>query len=190
MLPHIHKPVCFPFNALCLHVLGLFIWRCYKSAFEDLKKGETVDSQWWMKSWSCPIPTAGQEPLLCQRALRHGAVPRGTPEEPASPCRSKEDIGRKHLHHGHKTCLPRGKAVDSFPDPRPSYGFLYNDLALLPQENIIWLVTLQYIGIMEGNYGLEHTPQGRNCLSASLILDCRKTIHDICRLTNTCEQFR
>jgi hypothetical protein len=33
---------------------------------------------------------------------------------------------------------------------------------------------------MRGGYGLEHNPQGSNCLSASLILDGRKTI---CLLT-------
>ena len=52
----------------------------------------------------------------------------------------------------------------------------------------MWLVTLTFIGTLEGDHGLEHTPWGRNCLSASLILDRRKTMRAACRLTNTCER--
>nr|XP_012637060.1 uncharacterized protein LOC105880512 [Microcebus murinus] len=86
-------------------------------------------------------------------------------------------------HQGCEISLCRGSAGDSFPDPWPSWGFLYNDSAFLPQENIIWLVTLKFIPITGGDYALEHAPQGSNCLSAFLPLDGRKTIHDICRLT-------
>lgn len=51
--------------------------------------------------------------------------------------------------------------------------------------NIIWPVALRFINTMESNYCLVHTPRGSYCLSISLILDCRKTIHYINLLTNS-----
>lgn len=51
--------------------------------------------------------------------------------------------------------------------------------------NILWPVALRFINTMESNYCLVHAPHGSYCLSISLILDCRETIHYINLLTNS-----
>lgn len=51
--------------------------------------------------------------------------------------------------------------------------------------NVLWCVALRFINTMEGNYRLVHTPYHSYCLSISLILDFRKTIHYINLLTSS-----
>lgn len=74
--------------------------------------------------------------------------PEGHERNQASLCRSKKDIGLKLLLSGARD-LPSQRKRYSSPDPWPSWGFLYHDSVLLPQENRIWL---EVIWITEGDY--------------------------------------
>lgn len=89
-----------------------------------------------------------------------GAETRRSPQR--GPRRARRIWGGRPHCQRYEICLHRGNAVDSFPDPWPSSGFLYNDSVLLPQENTIWLVTLTCVLIVEGDCGLKHAPQDRN----------------------------
>lgn len=182
--PYIHEPVFFQ-RAVSSHP-----WPMDSKALENAFKA--CRKERWRRAingWAAEAP----HPHCCSRtiALLESTEAWKSPQRDTRGTRhlcvgARRILGWSSYYQGHETCLHRGDATRLLTPGhlRASYIMILS-FSLRKIEFGLRLFGSQKVAVSG-----THFPRCRNCFSASLILDCRKTMHDRCRLMTTCEAFR